>query len=77
MSTFGCDLTEQYLNKLYEDFSKEQMRLMNAMKNGGETEERDKELATQKQISALNTLMIGILRFRNMRKQIVLKGTEV
>jgi len=74
---FGCDITEQYLNKLYEDFSKEQMRLMNAMKNGGETQEREKEEAVQKQITALNALMIGTLRFRNLKKRILEKGHEV
>jgi hypothetical protein len=73
---FGSDLTEQYLNKAYEDFSKEQMRLMNAMKNGGETEEKDKELDIQKQLTQLNTLMIGVLRFRNLRKKIAIKGNS-
>ena len=74
MSSFGNDITEQYLNKTYEDFSKEQMRLMNAMKNGGDLEEKQKELDTQKQITMLNTLMINVLRFRNLRKAILLKG---
>ena len=64
------DLSEQYLNKLYEDFSKESMRLLTVMKNGGEAEEKQKEIDTQKQITLLNTLMIGILRFRNIRKAI-------
>lgn len=75
--SFGNDLTEQYLNKLYEDLSKEQMRLMNCMKNGGEIQEREKEEAVTKQITALNALMISVLRFRNMRKKIVEKGHEV
>ena len=74
MSSFGNDITEQYLNKTYEDFSKEQMRLMTAMKNGGDLEEKQKELDTQKQITMLNTLMINVLRFRNLRKAILLKG---
>lgn len=71
------DLTEQYLNKCYEDFSREQMRLMNALKNGGETEEASKELDTQRQLTMLNGLMIGLLRFRNLRKKIVIKGNSV
>jgi hypothetical protein len=77
MSSFGNDLTEQYLNKCYEDFSKEQMRLLNEMKNGGETEEKDKELDIQKQLTLLNSLMIGVLRFRNLRKKIILKGNSI
>ena len=75
--SFGCDLSEQYLNKLYEDFSKEQMRLMTVMKNGGDAEEKEKEIEVQKQITSLNALMIGILRLRNLRKQILLKGHEL
>jgi len=73
----GCDITEQYLNRIYEDFSKEQMRLMTALKNGGETEEAEKELSVQKQLTQLNTLMIGILRFRNFRKKTATKGISV
>jgi hypothetical protein len=73
----GCDLTEQYLNRIYEDFSKEQMRLMTALKNGGETEEADKELSIQKQLTQLNSLMIGVLRFRNFRKKTALKGVSI
>ena len=74
---FGCDISEQYLNKLYEDFSKEQMRLMTVMKNGGDAEEKEKEIEVQKQITSLNALMIAILRLRNLRKQILLKGHEL
>jgi hypothetical protein len=74
----GNDITEQYLNKCYEDFSKEQMRLLNDMKNsGGETEEKDKELDIQRQLTQLNSLMIGVLRFRNLRKKVAIKGNSV
>lgn len=75
--SFGCDISEQYLNKLYEDFSKEQMRLMTVMKNGGDAEEKEKEIEVQKQITSLNSLMIAVLRLRNLRKQILLKGHEL
>jgi hypothetical protein len=50
---------------------------MNALKNGGETEEASKELDTQRQLTMLNGLMIGLLRFRNLRKKIVIKGNSV
>jgi hypothetical protein len=46
------------------------------MKNGGETEENDKELDIQKQLTQLNALMIGVLRFRNLRKKIAIKGNS-
>jgi fructose-bisphosphate aldolase class 1 len=32
MSSFSTDITEQYLNKVYEDLQKEQMKLMNDIK---------------------------------------------
>jgi len=68
------DLTEQYLDKCYEDFSQEQMRLMTAMKNGGgDTELKQQEQDLQKQLTMLNSLMIGVLRFRNLRKKIALR----
>ena len=71
----NADITEQNLNTIYENFSKEHMRLLTVMKNGSpEAEEKQKEMDTQKQITMLNSLMIGILRFRNLRKAILLKG---
>ena len=62
------NLGEQSLNRIYEDFSKEQMRLMNDIKNGGDLA-KDKDI--QKQITMINTITINIIRFRNLRKQIV------
>jgi len=50
---------------------------MTVMKNGGDAEEKEKEIEVQKQITSLNALMIGILRLRNLRKQILLKGHEL
>jgi len=50
---------------------------MTAMKNGGDAEEKDKELDIQKQLTMLNSLMIGVLRFRNLRKKIAIKGNSV
>jgi len=75
---FGVDITEQYLNKCYEDFSKEQMRLMNDMKQsggggGGENEPKDKERDIQKQLTMLNSLLLQLLRLRNLRKSLLLK----
>ena len=69
------DLTEQYLDSLYESFSKEQMRLMNSLKNTQiPAENPKKEMETQRQLSILNTLMINVLRLRNLRKQIAFRG---
>lgn len=73
----SSDLTEQYLDKLYEDLSKEQMRLMTSLKNTqfpAETPKKEQE--TQRQLSFLNTLMINTLRLRNLRKAILFRGNN-
>jgi hypothetical protein len=57
------DITEQYLNKVYEDLQREQMKLMNDMKTGTE---REKEIT--KQITIINNINIALLRLRNCRK---------
>ena len=61
------DLTEQYLDKLYDDLSKEQQSLLTDIKSGtSESKERD----LQKQFTLLNTLMMNCLRLRNLKKKI-------
>ena len=64
------DLGEQQLNRMYEDFQKEQIRLMTEIKNGTDIRQ---EKETTKQISMINTININILRLRNLRKQILEK----
>jgi hypothetical protein len=61
------DITEQYLDKVYDDFHKEQMSLLHDIKTGCDTV---KEKDNQKQFTLLNNLMINLLRLRNLRKQI-------
>jgi hypothetical protein len=63
----NTDITEQYLNKVYEDLHREQMTLMNSMKTSLENE---KEKSITKQITQINQLMLGCLRLRNIRKQL-------
>ena len=73
MSCFS-DITEQYLDKLYDDLSKEQMKLMGDLKNTRDcAEQAQKEADLQKQLSLLNILMINALRFRNLKKKIAQK----
>jgi hypothetical protein len=67
-------ITEQYLNKIYEDLQKEQMTLMNKLKAGGETEMKDAEQDITKQISQMNAIMVGCMRLRNLRKRVQQKG---
>ena len=71
---FGSDISEQYLNKLYEDLHKEQMSLMNSIKNTTDVmENKDKERDITKQITLINGLMMGALRLRNVRKASIAK----
>lgn len=65
--SFTSDITEQYLDKLYEDLSKEQSKLLQDIKTGCDSV---KEVENQKQFTLLNTLMMTTLRLRNLRKKI-------
>jgi hypothetical protein len=64
------DITEQYLNKCYEDFQKEQMRLLNDMKD---CKDDVKEKDIQKQLTYLNSLIMTCMRLRNLKKQMIAK----
>lgn len=66
----NSDISEQFLNRLYEDLHKEQMRIVTEIKNGSDS---SKEKDNQKQFTILNTLMINTLRLRNIRKHILEK----
>ena len=66
----GTELNENYFDRIYDDFSKEQSKLMEQIKQGVEG---SKQQDITKQIALLNTMMMGILRFRNLKKKIDLK----
>lgn len=51
MSGMFNDLTESYLDNLYDTLSKEQMRLMTEMKNCKDPESSSKEQDIQKQLT--------------------------
>lgn len=74
MNGMFSDLTEQYLEKLYDDLSKEQIRLLGEMKSCRDPETTNKEQDIQKQLSFLNNLMINTLRLRNLKKKIQMKA---
>jgi len=65
------DLGESQLNRMYDDFTKEQMKLMADLKNG---DDMMKAKDLQKQLALLNSITISILRLRNLRKQIAEKN---
>ena len=65
-SFLSSDITEQYLNKLYEDMHKEQLHLINAIKTAVDNTEKAQD--TTKQITQINQIMMAALRLRNLRK---------
>jgi uncharacterized protein YllA (UPF0747 family) len=60
-------ITEQYLNGIFENLQKEQFALLNDIKTGCEAE-REKNVS--KQLSFINTINTNILRLRNVRKNV-------
>lgn len=66
------NITEEYLNALYDNLHREQMSIMNSIKSSNNELKQDKD--NQKQITLINTLMINTLRLRNLKKQILEKN---
>jgi hypothetical protein len=64
------ELTEQYLNGVYDNIMREHTRLLNDMKNTSTEMEKNKERDITKQLSILNTLMTSLLKLRNVKKYI-------
>ena len=63
----NSDITEQFLDKLYDDLSKESSRILNDIK----TDKNDsKEVYQHQQFNILNSLMINSLKLRNLKKKI-------
>lgn len=60
------DITEQYLNQSWENFSREQMRLMADIKSG---KSEDDLQYIQKQLTQINSIMMGLMRLRNIKKK--------
>jgi hypothetical protein len=61
------DITDQYLDKLYDDLSREQGKILQDIKTGCELV---KEVDNQKQFTLLNTLMMNVLKLRGLRQRI-------
>jgi hypothetical protein len=63
----NSDITEQFLDKLYDDLSKEQSRILNDIKTDrSDTKEKDQ----YQQLNVINSLMINSLKLRNLKKKI-------
>jgi len=61
------ELNENTLNTIYDNFQREQLKMMNDLKNIN-TDDDLKAKHIQKQITIINTININILRFRNNNK---------
>lgn len=59
-------ISENYLNRCWDDFSREQMRLMTDIKTGKEDKEEKK---LQRELTLINGIMISLMRLRNLKKK--------
>jgi len=69
---FG-DLTNQYLEKLFDDLQREHQRLLTDLKHLN-ADSMSKEGEIQKQISLVNVLMTNTLKYKNLKSKIALKA---
>jgi hypothetical protein len=60
-------LNESYLNRCWDEFSREQMKIMGEMKNGGKDVKEEKKM--HQQLTLLNNICINIMRLRNLKKK--------
>jgi hypothetical protein len=68
------ELTEQYLNGVYDNVMREHTRLLNDMKNTSTEMGKNKEKDITKHLSLLNNLMTSLLKLRNVKKDIKSKA---
>jgi hypothetical protein len=66
-------VSEQYLNKIVENLSQHQQHLMTSLKNLN-ADEMSKETELTKQLTLINTINVNVMRLRNLKRKIELKG---
>jgi hypothetical protein len=66
------DITPQYLDTLYENLQKSQMDLLSKLKNRNPTEP-DIEKDITKQTAIITTLLINVLKLKNIKQKQQLK----
>jgi len=66
------DLGENQLNRMYEDFTKEQTKLQTELRNGVDDPSKEKDI--EKQLVILNSIATNIIRLRKLKKQILEKS---
>tara|TARA_R110002126_G_scaffold20268_1_gene75227 strand:+ start:657 stop:884 length:228 start_codon:yes stop_codon:yes gene_type:complete len=65
---FGTEINPQYLDKIYEDLSREQMKLLSDLKTDVSTD-ISKDVLVQKQLTLINNIVVSVLRLRNIKKK--------
>ena len=67
---YGSRIDDNQLERIYDDFSREQGMLMADLKT---KQEEDKEKDVMKELTLINSLMMNTLRLINLRKKIRMK----
>ena len=67
---YGTRIDDNQLERIYDDFSREQGMLMADLKT---KQEEDKEKDIMKELTLINSLMMNTLRLINLRKKIRMK----
>ena len=69
--SFQNDITEQYLMSVYDNLQQEQLRLMNSVKSGNNSEMEDekKQTAITKQITLINSINMNLIKLRNLKRK--------
>ena len=67
---YGSRIDDNQLERIYDDFSREQGMLMADLKT---KQEEDKEKDIMKELTLINSLMMNTLHLINLRKKIHMK----
>lgn len=59
------DITEHYLNNTYDNFSREQQKLLNELKSSSDVK---KSKQVEKEINVIHSIEINILKLKSLRK---------
>jgi hypothetical protein len=60
------DITEQYLDKLYDDLQREQQKILLDIKSN---KEDNNESYNLKQFNNINIIMVNVLKLRNLKRK--------
>jgi hypothetical protein len=73
MDRFNDYINDAYLNRLYDDLSKEQASILLKLRNRKQGEGEETERLYQKEVSVLTALLSSIVKLRDTKQKIQLK----